>query len=129
MYFAFFHSYLTYYMLTWFPLLTQLAQSKLITLQKKIIRGINNAPFRQHCMPFFKSDNILTLVDQLKYDNVKFVFRLTQKQCPVPLCNLFIWSDRKNDTRGIQVKCPNHKSSLVNKFHVPTLHRLAAVTY
>ena len=115
LYFAYYHSHLTYCMLVWYPLLSKSAQTSLVLLQKRIIRSICNVNFRTHCMPLYKTLQILTLEDQCSLDNVKFYHRVLHRTCPVPVLKLFACSQHTYRTRGASVAPLSYKSNLANK--------------
>ena len=52
LYFAYFHSHLTYGLVVWFPLLKKSKQCLMSKMQKSIVRSIGRVLYRSHCMPF-----------------------------------------------------------------------------
>ena len=65
MHYAHYHSRLNYGTHVWMPLLKEPICSKFVTLQKRIIRIINQKSPLTHCMPLFKSMQILTISDMV----------------------------------------------------------------
>jgi len=63
-YFAFFHSVMSYGLLFWGN--SSHVQSILL-LQKKAVRILANAPYREHCRPIFKQLGIMTVVNLYIY--------------------------------------------------------------
>ena len=76
LYFAYFHSNLVYGLCIWYPLLSKCRQDALYVLQKCITHSICKVLYRQHCMPLFKNQKILSLQDQILLDNCKLITRL-----------------------------------------------------
>ena len=114
LYFAFYHLNLMYCATTWFPLLKATSQNSLYMLQKRLIRTLSNASFRQHCMHLYKRNNILILNDQVYVDNVKLAHRVKNKSCPIAIQYLF-HSHNLYNTRNRNTAIPIHKSSKLNK--------------
>ena len=54
LYYAYFHSNLTYRLAVWYPLLSKSTQNTLYIMQKRVVCSILGASFRQHCMLLFK---------------------------------------------------------------------------
>ena len=114
-YFTYYHSHLTYGMVTWFPLLSKSSQNSLSLLQKRIIRSISNIGFKDHCMPYFRSLQILKLDDQIGLENVKLYHCVLNGTCPQPIMNLFTINYSSYQTRGHGPSASHFRSSLVNK--------------
>ena len=108
LYFAYYHSHLSYCMSTWFPLMPAKSQNTIVILQKKIIRSLCNANYNAHCMPLYERLQILTVKDTLFVENVKLARRLVTGQCPVPILRLF-------DINGSKVSIPQHTSNKLNR--------------
>ena len=114
LYFAYFHSNLCYCLLLWFPLLKKKQQEALYVLQKRVIRALADAGPHQHCMPFFKRFEILTVYDQLWLENCKLIYRTTHIDCPVSISNLFESSNRQHNTRSGSLNIAVHSSVKFN---------------
>ena len=99
LYFAHYFSKMSYGINIWFPLLKEPDQTKLKSLQKKIIRAVPCSRFDLHCMPIFKRFNILSINDMVYLENVKLMFRVYNKLSPAPLNNLFRKLTHRYDTR------------------------------
>ena len=113
LYFAYYHSHLTYAMLVWYPLIKKTYQDSLFHMQKRLVRVMCRAPFRSHCMPLFKKLNILMLSDQITVENCKFVLRIINGDCSTPIrrffgCNL-------SGTRSGNLIVTKHMLSMTNK--------------
>ena len=115
LYFAYFHSHLTYCISSWYPLITNNQQNTLKVLQKKVVRSICNAHYRDHCMPLFRRERIVTIEDQIKIENVSLVYRLLNRTCPKGIMEYFIFGENLHNTRGIGIKPKKHKLGLVGK--------------
>ena len=111
LYFAYFHSHLTYGMNLWFPLISKMKQETLFKIQKRILRSIMRVGYRDHCMPLYKRLQILTLYDQLKFENLKQMYKLDRDLLPVPMKNMYV----TNSTRGTRIPVPLCRLSKVNK--------------
>ena len=116
LYFAYYHSHLSYGIVNWFPLLKRNQQDKLFTSQKRIVRNIYGLSFRAHCMPVFKAEGILTLLDMIKFENAKLMYRVKNEQCSRALCNFFtLGQGNKHDTRSARTVVHKHNLAIVNK--------------
>ena len=103
LYFAYFHSNMTYCFSAWMPFLMQASQETLVRLQKRIIRSYCKVSFREHCMPLFRDECILTLYDHLRLENLSLI------------SNFFICNENLHCTRNIGISVRRHKLSLVNR--------------
>ena len=113
LYFAYFHSHLTYCLLAWYPLLSKRNQNALFILQKRLVRAINNAPYTQHCMPLFKKCKIATIQDHLKIENVKLMYRIVNDLSPNPVIKLYRIINSQSRSSGVS-SIP-HSTALVNR--------------
>ena len=66
-------------------------------------------------MPLFKSLSVLTVNDQVRLENCKFMHRINYQTCPNTISKLYPKSNRKNSTSGLAISIVPHKSSIVNK--------------
>ena len=112
LYFAYFHSHLTYGLPIWYPLLSVKLQNSLYVLQKRIIRSMHCVNPLQHCMPLFKKSQIK---DQLHMENCRLMHRVNSGDCPPPILNLYDFCSQQHNTRGPNIRIVKHKSVLVNK--------------
>ena len=113
LYFAYFHSHLTYGLAIWYPLLSKAAQNNLYLLQKRLIRYVNKSNFREHCMPLFKLNEILTISDQLKLENCKVIYRVTHGLIAKPIINCYSLSSGNRTCNAVSIH--KHSLSIVNK--------------
>ena len=113
LYFGYYHSHLTYCLPVWWPLLRQSSQLKLEILQKRIVRCICNELPRQHCMPLYKKQKILTISDQVLLENVKWVYRIIYDLCPKLVMRLYSVKVNKLDS-GLQVSSNNYCNRACN---------------
>ena len=89
LYFAHFHSRLTYGLLL-FGSANKSTLKPLIILQKKAIRATMRASFNAHSLPLLKSLNTLTLEDLYKQQNLIFMHRFVNNLLPLHLRDFFI---------------------------------------
>lgn len=74
LYFAIFHSHLTYANIIWSSA-DKASINCLFKLQKQAIRLIDNAKYNQHTEPLFKKYGILPLPDLLAFSKLQFMHR------------------------------------------------------
>jgi len=67
----------------------QVHLSKIIILQKKIVRVISNSEYNAHTEPLFKTLQIIRIADIYKLQVVKFVFSFINHCLPISLMDLF----------------------------------------
>ena len=115
LYYAYYYSHLSYCVLLWYPMLTMTAKNAIYVLQKRLIRTLTNAHFRDHCMPLFKSMKTLTVNDLVYKENVLFVQRIVNAEAPLPVINLFDHATSTTLTRNRNIIIPKHKLALVNR--------------
>ena len=96
-------------------MISKTSQNSVYVLQKQIVRSLCKVPLRQHCMPLFKKEKILTVIDQLKLDNCKLMFRIENGIYPVLVKNLYPSTTHEYHTRGGRVNVQLHKGSKMNK--------------
>ena len=70
-YFARFHSYLTYVNTVWGE--TRILQKHITVLQKKTLRFMSFAPFNSHSSPYFHNYNILKICDIINITACAFI--------------------------------------------------------
>ena len=97
-YFAIFDSHINYANLIWGQNLN--SAFRIVTLQKKAIRIINNQPRNSHSSLLFKKSNILKFEDKILINNIIFISKSINNLQPPIFKNWFIFcSDiRKYDT-------------------------------
>ena len=115
LYFAYYNSHLVYCLPIWFPLLDKKSQNSIYLLQKRLIRTLCNAHFREHCMPLFKKQGILTVTDLLIKENAMFMYRIITRTALVPVTNIFNFSAVTQNTRNTNIIIPRHHLSIVNR--------------
>ena len=116
LYFAYFHSHLAYCLPVWYPLLKKSSQNSMYVIQKRIIRTMSGASPRDHCMPLFKKESILTLQGQALLDNCKLMYRINENTCPVSLLNMFKLgvNHQTMRTRSHSINLQVHKTAMYN---------------
>ena len=92
-------SHLMYGMMTWFPMLSKFQQNRLYLMQKRLIRSLCSANYRQHCMPLFKKTAMLTVYDSLFLENCKLMYKIESDIAPIPIRNLYIQHVHSYSTR------------------------------
>ena len=90
LYYSIFHSQLSYGLLLWGKS-SDSYLSKIILLQKKVIRAITFSDSNAHTSPLFKHLNILSVKDLLNYKIMAFMWDFEQKTLPKSLTTLFIY--------------------------------------
>lgn len=88
LYYSLVYPYLTYGIILW-GATYQVHLSKLIIMQKKIIRAIAGAKYNAHSGPLFKLSRLLKLEDIYKLHTCKFVLSHIMKTLPSSLTHLF----------------------------------------
>jgi hypothetical protein len=88
LYYSLVYPYLTYGIILW-GATYQVHLSKLIIMQKKIIRAIAGAKYNAHTSPIFKLSRLLKLEDIYKLHICKFVLSHIMKTLPSSLTHLF----------------------------------------
>ena len=106
-----------YGIIVWYPMLSESDKRSLAVLQKRLLRAINNAPFRAHTGPLFKKCQILTISDQMKLENSKLIYRVLNNLIATPIKRFFIKcnSEPNYNTRNANVVVPKHSLSVVNR--------------
>ena len=109
-YFAIFDSHLNYANLIW----GQNPNSKLsvTTLQKIVLRIINNQPKNSHSGPLFKQNNILKIEDKILIGNIIFVSKSINNLLPPIFKNWFIFCS--------EIRNSNTVSSSTDKLFKPS---------
>ena len=79
-YFAIFHSYLSYCLLVWAQNFSTI--QRIIILQKKAVRIINFQPRNFHTSPLFKQNSILKFQDKICLENILFVSKSLNNLSP-----------------------------------------------
>ena len=118
LYFAYFHSHLSYCLLLWYPLITKSAQLKLYKLQKRAVRILCGAHPLEHCMPLFKEKGILIIDDLLYTENCKLVYRVINSVCSIALTRLINANttiESEDQCTRSQIRVPRHSSSRLNQ--------------
>ena len=102
LYYSIVHPHLIYGLPIWGNTY-QVHLSRIIILQKKIIRTITGAQYDAHSEPLFKSVNILKLQDLYKLQTSKYVMKSINNTLPLALNSIFIY------TRNIHQQTRQHK--------------------
>ena len=89
LYYAHFHSHLTYSISVWGSMISKGNIEILHKLQKQSLRIICKKPFRSHSNPLFKSLNILKVDDQLLLSQSKLMYKVVNCLSPSPLIKQF----------------------------------------
>ena len=91
--------------------------NKLIVLQKKAIRIVNNVGYNEHTGPIFKSLRILKLRDLYQLNVARFMYKFTRHLLPSPLSNYFqMYRHHSYGTRQRDnPQAPKHRLSITTK--------------
>ena len=89
MYFAIFDSHINYANLIWEQNLS--SKLRVITLQKKALRIINNQCKNSHSGPLLKQNNIVKFLEKILLGNIIFVSRSINNLLPPIFKNRFIF--------------------------------------
>ena len=87
LYFAIFHSHLTYGLPVW-GFANQGLLDNIALLQKKALRIITSADYHAHTKPIMKQTNILSLTDQRHLQVSSLMWDLDHNSLPLPLYHL-----------------------------------------
>ena len=115
LYFAFFQSHIVYNLIVWWPLLKRSHQNSIYVLQKRVIRSLHSAHFREHCMPLFKKSSILTVWDLVILENMKFMYKVHHEISPKPVRNLYEKREMMYQTRNNLYSSVSHRTTKFNE--------------
>ena len=111
LYFAIFHSHLTYGLPVW-GFADQNLIDRIVLLQKKAVRIITSADYRAHTKPIFKETNILSLADQRHYQVCSLMWDLDHNSLPPTLSSYFT---KHGDIHEQHTRLAHHGKFKVNK--------------
>jgi hypothetical protein len=109
LYYSLVHSHFTYGIIAW----GNSNLKSLITLQKRAIRVIHNAPYNGHTDPRFKSSEILKIPDLFVYQSLIFMYDYLSCRLPPSFNRTFTLNCDRTNCR------PTRQSTL---FYVPRCH-------
>ena len=126
LYFAIFHSHLTYGLPVWgFGFTNQGLLDNIALLQKKALRIITFSDYNVHSKPIMKENNILSLIDQRHLQVSALMWDLDHKSLPPTLssyfkkCNEIHQHNTRHAANGkLQIKKTNTIKYGVNSFQV-----------
>ena len=84
--------------------------NRIIKLQKRALRYIDNAGYNSHTGPIFSKYKLLTFQDQINYSQACFMYRYCNNLLPPSFNNLFI--KLNNFDRSLAFRLPIVKTSL-----------------
>ena len=118
LYYAHFHSHMTYCINSWGPMLTNTQINKVYQVQKKILRYIENKPYITNYNKIHKDNKILKFIDIVKLEVLKFSYKLNNNCLNKSLVNFFSIDNQTHpyNTRNrnyAQIK--KHKTNIFNK--------------
>ena len=87
LYYALFHSHLSYAASVW--ALNETSTTRILYLQKKAVRLMSFSDYNAHSGPLFVQLRILNFHDFTKYLNIVFIYNLLNKNFPAPLYDTF----------------------------------------
>jgi len=112
LYYSLVHSHFSYGIIAWGNA-SKSNLKPLITLQKRAIRVILNAPYNSHTDPKFKSLGILKIPDLLVYQSLIFMFDYLSNKLPISF----------NGTFTINCNRPNTRLTRQSRlFYIPRCH-------
>ena len=85
LYYALFHSHLSYSVQVW-GLRENQQTRRILTLQKQALRLITFSDYNSHSLPLFASLNILSFFDYIKYSNIIFLHNCINHKLPSAVC-------------------------------------------
>ena len=77
LYFSMVHSHLSYSLLTW-----GFDSNRIVKLQKRCVRIITRSKYNAHTQPLMKQLNILSVIDMLLLNSMKFYYKYKHKEVP-----------------------------------------------
>jgi len=124
LYFALFHSHLTYC-----PIITGCANKtnldKIATLQKKIIRIVTNSSYRAHSQPLFSQLKILPFFKLIEQSKLLFMHSIHFKYAPLTFKDTWLKNDSRNLSQQLrnsdQYIIPRPKTSSFTRFPLTSL--------
>ena len=120
LYYAYFHSNLTYGLTLWGNSCKKSYLDSIYMLQKRLVRIICGKSYKDHSMPLFKQTEILTIYDQLQLDNVKLTHRIVHRLAPSPVINIFVSKYHKVNDRTKLITVPKYSKHIVRKSFLVT---------
>ena len=124
-YFAIFASHLSYGSIIWAQNSSNQNVKRILRLQKRALRIISFANYRDHADPLYKNLNILKFTDNVKLRNILLVYDSLNSKLPSILNNMFTYSK--------SVHNHNTRSSSKLKLKLPevntTTHGLNSIKY
>jgi hypothetical protein len=92
---------------------------KLRKMQKKAIRIISNAQYRDHTAPLFKEKKILPLDQLIRYAKIKFMHSFHFNQLPLSFAETWITNNNRNPERILRnaddLYVPAHRVEFVKR--------------
>ncbi len=127
MYYSFIYPLLTYGLVIWGHNYKNNLQ-KIVILQKRALRIINNQPYLAHTDTLFKGSDILKFHDVCTLESLKFVYKFKLGLLPETFCNYFSFvesSTRQSSLIKVPFARTNYKSfsiqiqgaKLFNQYH------------
>ena len=110
LYYSLIYPYLTYCIQVW-GATYQRHLSKLMILQKKIVRIIHGVPPRTHTEPFFLVLNVLKVSNLYRYNIALFMYKLNNSMLP----DIFPMFVHNYDIQ-------NYETRQLKQFHIPMYH-------
>jgi hypothetical protein len=98
LYFSLFHSHLSYGSIVW-GLTKKEHLKKLVRLQKRAIRTITFADFKEPTSPLFQKLAILKLEDAIKMKQYEFIYEWKTDKLPPAFRNYFTYNEPVRNTR------------------------------
>ena len=115
LYYGHAHSILVYSLIVWGTLISKHNLNMLYKVQKQLIRAVYKLKPSDHCMPFFKRLNLLTLLDLIDLECLLLMYKIKNLESPVVIVNMFKKPTHGYDMRDRSVTNKVHKLTIVNK--------------
>jgi hypothetical protein len=119
LYYAMIHSHLSYCINVYGCAYTTNLQ-RLRVKQKEAIRSINNAGYRDHTVPLFKTNQILPLDEMIKFSKLKFMHCYIHRNLPLSFHEMWPFNRDVNPNRVLR----NANDLRIPAHHFATIKRL-----
>jgi hypothetical protein len=119
LYYAMIHSHLSYCINVYGCAYTTNLQ-RLRVKQKEAIRSINNAGYRDHTVPLFKTNQILPLDEMIKFTKLKFMHCYIHRNLPLSFHEMWPFNRDANPNRVLH----NANDLCIPAHHFATIKRL-----
>ena len=124
-----FKSHIDYGSVVWSGALTHNQLGRLVRAQKRCVRNIVGAGYREHTNPIFKRLSLLKMVDILDFNNFTFMHKFTYGKLPSSFQSIFKPTNRENRSMTyILEKTDSKLQKLPNYFLIKSWNKLSLNT-